>query len=106
MFILNKKLKKTIDSVDTIIMRLIDKQQKAKNSNIIKLIDLSLNLNLCIFIKNKRKLTLRMLGEDVKEDMEKIQNLLNNAIEIIYIYILGILYIKLISKNTLINCDK
>ena len=62
-------------------MRVVNKEINATNSHIIKLIDLSLNLNLCI-LKNKRKLTLRILEEDIKEEKEKIQNLLNNAIEI------------------------
>jgi hypothetical protein len=76
--------KKIIHSVDTIIMRVVDGVTIAKNSNVMKLIDLSLNLNLSI-LKNKGILRLRLLqenSEEEEEEVKKIKELLDNGIEI------------------------
>ena len=74
--------KKIIHTVDTIIMKVIDGKTTAKGSHVMKLIDLSLNLNLSI-LKNKGILRLRLLEENSEEEeVKKIKELLNNGIEI------------------------
>ena len=86
--------KKIIHSVDTIVMRIVDgTNPPSSNKNVMKLIDLSLNLNLSI-LKNKKILSLRILegNEDGKEEIENIQNLLNNAM---------IIYKNMLIENTI-----
>ena len=73
--------KQIIHSVDTIIMRVVDGLTTAKDSHVMKLIDLSLNLNLSI-LKNKGILKLRLLEDSEEEEVKKIKELLNNGIEI------------------------
>ena len=70
--------RKIIHSVDMMIMRMIDGEVPVHN-NIMKLIDLSLSLNLSI-LKNKKILKLRNIFEesDDKEEIDNVIKLLEN----------------------------
>ena len=65
--------RKIIHSVDMMIMRMIDGEVPVHN-NIMKLIDLSLSLNLSI-LKNKKILKLRNIFEE-SDDKEEIDNVI------------------------------